>query len=355
MKLQIYTTMSPTKQNNDDSNNDIDIAMQQLNTAKQKVESALQLFENFKQEEDALWKIADEAWIRAVSASKASREAEDRLKSSRMKVKEAEDKLAEIQDGISKVSPRSVLDISTEDNNNETTTSDGDNTAVVGDNDAKKAKSISPDRINKARDTPLPLSPSSIIMRSSSLASTEEEHQQPLTSSSPEQQRHTTLESNTLTTTRTVPSSSKTMGGGIVHQICITGGGAFEVNGFYQLAHVSSGGAPMYTKEGTWAGSKCTFILSSYVSGGSSGKRSWMIWIANTKKSLYIINCKENRKSPPEQGWKAKKRRYRPAPKLILMSPTEGQLENVTVSNSSKVPFVKSRLFTSMFRSWKRS
>ena len=351
MKLQIYTTMSPTKQNNDDSNNDIDIARQQLETAKEKVESALQLFENFKQKEDALWKVADEAWIRAVSASKASREAEDRLKSSRMKVKEAEDNLAEIQDGISKVSPRSVLDISTEENNNETNT-DGDNTdsAVVGDNN-KKTKSISPDRITKARDTPLPLSPSSIIMRSQSLASIEEE-EHPLPTTSSEQQRRTS-DSNTLTTRKTVPSSSKTMGGGIVHTIYITGGGAFEVNGIYQLAHVSSSGAPMYTKEGTWAGSKRTFILSSYVSGGSSCKRSWMIWIADAKKSLYIINCKENRKSPPEQAWKAKKRRYRPAPKLILMPPTEGQLENFAVSNSSKVPFVKSRLITSMFRSWK--
>jgi len=353
MKLQIYTTMSPTKQNNDDSNNDIDIARQQLETAKEKVESALQLFEKFKQKEDSLWRVADEAWIKAVSASKASREAEDRLKSSRMKVKEAEDNFAEIQDGISKTSPRSVMDDITEDNNNRTTTSDGDNTdsAVVNDN-VKKGKSISPDRINKARDTPLPLSPSSIIMRSQSLESIAEEH--PLPTTSPGEQRRTTLESNTLTT-RTVPSSSKAMGmgGGIAHQVCITGAGASETNGIYQLAHVSSGGAPMYTKEGTWAGSKRTFLLSSYVSGGSSGKRSWMIWIANTKKSLYIINCKENRKSPPEQGWKAKKRRYRPAPKLILMSPTEGQLENFAVSNSSKVPFVKSRLFTSMFRSWK--
>ena len=265
-----------------------------------------------------------------------------------MKVKEAEDNLADIQDGISKTSPRSVLDISMEDNE---TTTDGDNTdsVVVDDNDVKKAKSISPDRLNKARDTPLPLSPSSVIMRSSSLESIAEEH--PLPTTSPGEQRRTTLESNALTT-RTVPSSSKTMGGGIVHTVCITGAGASETNGIYQLAHVSSGGAPMYTKEGTWAGSKRTFLLSSYVSGGS-GKRSWMIWIASTKKSLYIINCKENRKSPPEQGWKAKKRRYRPAPKLILMSPTEGQLENFTVSNSSKVPFVKSRLFTSMFRSWK--
>jgi len=339
--------MSPTKQNND-NNNDIDIARQQLDTAKEKVASSLKIYERYHSQEDALWKIADEAWIKAVSASKASREAEERLKSSRIKVKEAEDKLAEIQDGISsKTSPRSILDL-TEDN--ETTTGDVDNTdsAVVNDNDVKKAKSISPDRLNKARNTPLPLSPSSVIMRSSSLESIAEH--QPLTSSPGEQRRRS--ESNTLTT-RTVPSSSKTMGGGISHTVCITGAGASETNGIYQLAHVSSGGAPMYTKEGTWAGSKRTFLLSSYVSGGSSGKRPWMIWIANTKKSLYIINCKENRKSPPEQGWKAKKRRYRPAPKLILMSPTEGQLENFTVSNSSKVPFVKSRLFTSMFRSWK--
>ena len=57
MKLQIYTTMSPTKQNNEESNNDIDIARQQLNTAKEKVESSLQLFENYKSKEDALWKI----------------------------------------------------------------------------------------------------------------------------------------------------------------------------------------------------------------------------------------------------------------------------------------------------------
>ena len=350
MKLQIYTTRSPTKQNNEESNNDIDIARQQLNTAKEKVASSLKIYERYKLQEDALWKIADEAWIRAVSASKASREAEDRLKSSRIKVKEAEDILADLQDGISKTSPRSVRDDITEDNNNGTTTSDGDNTdsAVVNDN-VKKGKNISPDRIDKARKTPLPLSPSSVIMRSSSLESIAEH--QPLTSS-PGEQRRTTLESNTLTT-RTVPSSSKTIGGGISHTICITGAGASETNGIYQLAHVSSGGAPMYTKEGTWAGSKRTFLLSSYVSGGSSGKRSWIIWIANAKKSLYIINCKENRKSPPEQGWKAKKRRYRPAPKLILMSPTEGQLENFAVSNSSKVPFVKSRLFTSMFRSWK--
>ena len=348
MKLKIYTTMSPTTKTDNDSDNDIDIARQQLDTAKEKVASSLKIFDKYKQEEDALWKIADEAWIRAVSASKASREAEDRLKSSRSKVKEAEDNLAEItSDGISKISPRSVLD------RDEITTADVDNTdfAVEDDNDVKKAKSISPDRLTKARDTPLPLSPSSIIMRSSSLASiAEEEHQQPLASSSPGEQRRTS-ESNTLTTRKTVPSSSKTMGGGIVHAICITDAGASETNGIYQLAHVSSGGAPMYTKEGTWAGSKRTFLLSSYVSGGS-GKRSWMIWIAATKKSLYIINCKENRKAPPEVGWKAKKRRYRPAPKLILISPTERQLENFTVSNGGKVPFVRSQL-VALFRSWK--
>ena len=150
-------------------------------------------------------------------------------------VKEAEDNLAEVQDSISKVSPRSVVDISTEDNDNETTTGDVDNTdsAVVDDNN-NKTKSISPDRLNKARDTPLPLSPSSIIMRSKSLESIAEEHQHPLPTS-PEQQRRTTSESNTLTTRKTVPSSSKTMGGGIAHQICITGGGASKTNGIYQL------------------------------------------------------------------------------------------------------------------------
>ena len=65
------------------------------------------------------------------------------MKSSRSKVKEAEDNLAEIQDGISsKTSPRSVLDISMEDN--ETTTDDGDNTdsVVVDDNDVKKVENF---------------------------------------------------------------------------------------------------------------------------------------------------------------------------------------------------------------------
>ena len=54
MKLQVYTTMSPTKQNKE-SDNDIDIARQQLDTAKEKVASSLKIYERYNSQ-NAAWR-----------------------------------------------------------------------------------------------------------------------------------------------------------------------------------------------------------------------------------------------------------------------------------------------------------